>query len=255
MLALIDGDLIAFRCAASVKEDEPLEIAHHRCDELVRQLIHETSADSYIVFLTDKQNFRKIVNPEYKANRKDQEPPKYLDQCKAFLADEWKATSEKHYEADDLLGIAQQEGSVICTLDKDLLMVPGLHYSWQISGANWVREARWEETKVQDGLRIFYSQMLIGDISDNVAGIRGIGPKKAFKIIDHLDDEQDMFDVVFDMYDDPMRFLLNAQCLWIMQNKGETWAQRSGHLTFDETFKQEVDLASESMKSLFHTTT
>lgn len=250
MQALIDGDLVAYRCSASVKEDEPLDIAYHRCDELIRQLLHETGADTYTVFLSDKQNFRKIVNPEYKANRKDQVPPQYLTQCKEFLADEWNATSQAYLEADDLLGISQTEGSVICTLDKDLLMVPGQHYSWQISGPNWVREARWEETKHFDGLRQFYMQMLIGDTSDNIQGIYRVGPKKAFAIIDHLNDEQEMFDVVYTMYDDPKRFLMNAQCLWIMLNKGETWVHRSEHLTFDEQFKQEVALMLDSMKFL-----
>ena len=240
MSALIDGDIIAYRCAASCKEEDPLEIALHRCDELMRQIIVETNSDSYVAFLSGKENFRKKINPEYKANRKDQVPPVYLDQCKDFLQEEWKAQQEVYYEADDLLGINQTEGTVICTLDKDLLMIPGQHYSWQISGANWVREARFSTTTQQDGLRQFYMQMLIGDKSDNIQGIAQIGPVKAKKIIDYLDEEQDMFDAVYQLYNDPKRFVMNAQCLWIMQNKGETWVQRSQDLTLPGECKQEV---------------
>ena len=158
MQANIDGDLIAYRCSASVKEEEPLDIALYRTDQLMRQLLEETGSSHFRCFLTGKENFRRKINPLYKANR-TQEPPKYLQECKQFLIDEWKAESSLYLEADDLLGIHQAPDTVICTLDKDLLMVPGQHYSWQISGANWVREARWETTKAFDGIRYFYQQM------------------------------------------------------------------------------------------------
>ena len=248
MRALIDGDLVAFRCAASCKEDDPQEVALHRCDELIRQILSEVNATEYIVYLSSKTNFRKVINPEYKANRKDQPIPKYLQDCKDFIVNTWNAENREYYEADDLLGINQIEGSVICTLDKDLLMIPGKHYSWQIAGATWIREARWEETKELDGLRQFYIQMLAGDSSDNIKGVSGIGPKKGFKLIDHLDDEQDMFDVVYNLYNDPLRFLINAQCLWIMRNKGETWLHRSNHLIFDAQLKHEAVVMLSSMK-------
>lgn len=248
MRALLDGDIIAFRCAASCKEDDPLEIALHRCDELIRQILYEVSADDFIIYLSHKDNFRKIINSEYKANRKDQPIPKYLDNCKNHLTLAWVARNKQYYEADDLLGINQAQGSVICTLDKDLLMIPGNHYSWQIAGATWIREARWEETKELDGLRQFYIQMLAGDNSDNIKGVSGIGPKKGFKLIDHLDDEQEMFDVVYNLYNDPLRFLINAQCLWIMRNEGETWLHRSNHLIFDAQLKQEAEVMLNSMK-------
>ena len=250
MRALIDGDLVAFRCAASCKEDDPQEVALHRCDELIRQILSEVNATEYIVYLSSKTNFRKVINPEYKANRKDQPIPKYLQDCKDFIVNTWNAENREYYEADDLLGINQIEGSVICTLDKDLLMIPGKHYSWQIAGATWIREARWEETKELDGLRQFYIQMLAGDSSDNIKGVQGIGPKKGFKLIDHLDDEQDMFDVVYDKYQqDAKRFVMNANCLWIWRNEGELWQDRQD-LNLPNDLQQEVAMMSEFMKSL-----
>jgi len=120
-------------------------------------------------------------------------------------------------------------------------MIPGLHY-------NWIKNIIYE-TKQQDGIRHFYKQMLIGDTADNIFGIRGIGPKKAEKIIEHLDEEQDMFDVVYGMYDDPHRFVMNANCLWIQRNKGEVWGDQQ-NLALPDDCLQEVIMMSEFMKSL-----
>lgn len=106
MIALIDGDLVAYRCAASANE-EPLDVAIHRCDVLMRQLLLEVNAENYQCFLTGNTNFRKIINPEYKVHRNKQERPKWLEECKEFLLLEWSAKMSEYMEADDLIGIAQ----------------------------------------------------------------------------------------------------------------------------------------------------
>lgn len=243
MIATIDADLVAFRCAASVLDSEEDEqIAHLRCDKLMRDLLANTNASGYFAFLTGSGNFRKKINPEYKANRKDKPPPKWLQSCRAFLIQEWNAKVSDGCEADDLLGIAQTSETILCSLDKDLNMIPGCHYNW-LQNTAYVIESF-------DGIKHFYKQMLIGDRSDNILGIEGIGPVKASKLIDGLTSEQEMFDVVFQKYNDPARFLTNAQCLWIMQKEGETWAHRSEHLILDDQFKLAVEVMLDSMTSL-----
>lgn len=242
-IALIDADLVAFRCAATVQEYEPVDVAIYRVDVLMRQILEATESEQYKSFLTGRGNFRKVINTEYKANRKDKEPPCYLQDCREYLIKEWNAVVSEGVEADDLLGIEQTDETVVCSLDKDLLMIPGVHFNW----------TKLEYTHVDqlDGLRTFYKQMLIGDRSDNIFGVDKIGPVKAAKLIDHLEDEQDMYDIVLGLYNDEYsRFIMNAQCLWIMQNKGETWGHRSQHLHFSSVFRQELEKELEFMKSL-----
>lgn len=242
-IALIDADLVAFRCAATVQEYEPVDVAIYRVDVLMRQILEATESEQYKSFLTGRGNFRKVINTEYKANRKDKEPPCYLQDCREYLIKEWNAVVSDGVEADDLLGIEQTDETVVCSLDKDLLMIPGVHFNW----------TKLEYTHVDqlDGLRTFYKQMLIGDRSDNIFGVDKIGPVKAAKLIDHLEDEQDMYDIVLGLYNDEYsRFIMNAQCLWIMQNKGETWGHRSQHLHFSSVFRQELEKELEFMKSL-----
>lgn len=245
-IALIDSDLVAYRCAATVPENVDKDVAFYRMDVLIQQIIEATDATQYRVFLTGRNNFRKKINPEYKANRKDTVPPVYLQECRQYLVDNHNAIISDGCEADDLLGINQTQDTIICSLDKDLRMIPGNHYNWT--------KVELDRVTKQDGLRHFYKQMLIGDKSDNIFGVDKIGPVKAAKLIDHLDDEQDMFDAVWAKYDeDAARFVMNANCLWIQRNHGEIWANQQA-LTLPKECQQEVEASLEFMKSLNQTT-
>lgn len=241
MQLLIDGDLIAFRCAASVGDDGAEEIAILRTDRLMQDLLHSTESESYTVYLTGSNNFRKKVNSQYKANRKDKEPPKFLQACREFLVKDWNALVSDGCEADDLLGINQREDTMIASLDKDLKMIPGWHFNWLKNEKTYVVP--------EEGIKTFYKQMLIGDRSDNIFGVDKIGPVKADRIIDPLETEKEMLCTVIDLYGkDYDRFLMNAQCLWIMQNEGETWVHRIKDLISDNPLQLGVEAILNSMK-------
>ena len=271
MHALIDGDLVCYRSAASANND-PLDVAIHRTDNLMRELLTQVNADTYIAYLTGKSNFRKEINPEYKANRKDQEPPRWLEECKEFLVIEWKAKMSEYYEADDLLGIEQcrvsnindgcafalynETPTIIISLDKDLKMIPGGHYSWEIGTATWTKAAEFTTTTKESGIRRFYEQMLVGDVTDNIIGIAGLGPVKSKKYLSSAETEQDLFDLVYNKYDDPERFLMNGVCLWICQEEGVTWAHhlKNSELIIPNELKPVVDRTLESMTFFTKTT-
>ena len=243
MIGCIDGDLVAFRCAASVGEGGDQEIALLRTDKLMRDLLYYTECESYRCFLSGKDNFRKKINPNYKASRKDKEPPKWLQACREYLQKEWNAQVITGAEADDALGIAQAEDTICISLDKDLHMIPGWHYNWLHSEKKYVVP--------NEGLKTFYMQMLIGDKTDDIIGVKGIGKVKAEKLIAPLEDESDMIRVVFDLYDeDAQRFEMNANCLWIMQKEKTTWQDRVDPLILPEELKRELEMTSDSMRSL-----
>lgn len=223
MIALIDADLVAFRCSASA-EEEDVEISILRADKLMRDIIEAVKAPSYRAFLTGSDNFRKQICPEYKANRKDKPPPKWLQHTREFLVTEWKAEVQDGIEADDALGISQDKElstTTICSLDKDLLQIPGKHYRWQIGTSKWTKEAQHLEVSYMDGLRSFYTSCLVGDKSDNIRGVEGIGPVKAEKALRDSLDEQSMFDICRSLYSDDSRFLRNLKLLWIMREEGD----------------------------------
>jgi 5'-3' exonuclease len=226
---LVDADIVCYRCAASA-ENEPQEIAIVRTDILMKNILQH--GDSYLAFLSGPKetNFRYTINPEYKANRKDKVDPKHREVCKQFLIQEYGAITTTSGEGDDALGIHQTEDTIIASIDKDLLMIPGHHW-------NFVKE-EYKEVSELDGLKAFYKQMLIGDPSDGIKGIDGIGKVKAAKFIDQLDNEVEMYQQVFSLYTGiapkfitltniiDNRFNMNANCLWIMRNEEETYSKR-----------------------------
>lgn len=225
MIALIDFDLVAYRCAASAENDNA-EIAIYRMNELLDLILTTTGATEYKAFLTGKKNFRKTIYPEYKANR-TQPKPQFLGECREYACEHMGAEITEHdMEADDYLGIHQTEDTIICSLDKDLLQIPGKHFQWAISGANWSKPDTFLEQSELEGIRLFYEQCLKGDKSDNVKGIEGIGEAKARKILKDCKTEKEMLEILLDKYSHEDEFLLNAQCLYILRDFEDSYLRR-----------------------------
>lgn len=228
MLALIDMDLVVFRCAASA-ENEDFEIAKYRAEELLDNIITKVQATEYRAFISSGSNFRKTIYPEYKANR-TAEKPIHLKGLQEYALEMMQAErAEDGLEADDMLGIFQDcEGlsTVICSLDKDLLQVEGKHFQWAIGTSKWNKPDTYITQSRLEGLRLFYEQCLKGDRSDNVKGIAGIGEKTATKMLSKCQSEKEMFDVVRGSYKTDAEFLLNAQCLWVLRSDRESYADR-----------------------------
>lgn len=224
--ALIDGDLVAYISAASCTEDDPEHIALIRVEDRLRKILNHTGCSSYKVFVSGGDNFRYELNPEYKANRTAPDPI-HRKICHQFILDEWKGEETDGFEADDALGCFQNGDTIICSLDKDLRMIPGKHFSWEISRrGEIIREPEFIEVDYMTGLKHFYKQMLIGDTSDNIIGVRGLGKAKAAKLIDPLETEAEMIQLVKGLYNDDERFIMNADCLWIWRSLGVTYSFR-----------------------------
>lgn len=232
MIALIDGDLITYRSSASA-ENEEVDVAMWRCDDTLHTILHNVGATEHKIFLTGEGNFRKSIDPEYKANR-TYTRPRWLELCREHLVKRWGASVTDGIEADDAIGIRSSEYFLddkpftICSLDKDFLQLPGKHFRWEFGGTNrgvrWVKPAEHLFVTPLDGIRQFYRQLLIGDIADNVKGVNKVGEKKAAGYINHLTDEEEMYSVVQELYNDNERLEKNCHLLWILreEHKGFT---------------------------------
>jgi len=225
MQALIDQDLLCYRCAASAENDD-LGIALYRIDELLDNILNKTGATSYRAFLTGPNNFRKQIYPEYKANRVAPKP-KHLRDLQDYSLEKLSAEfAPESLEADDALAIYQTDDTIICSLDKDLLQVAGKHFSWEINGKGWSRPDTFLEQTELEGLRLFYKQCLKGDTSDNVKGIEGLGEKKASKLLADCSSHIQMFNQVRDLYENDEEFIMNASVLWILRTLDDNWKDR-----------------------------
>ncbi len=228
MRALLDGDIYAFRSAASAEHDN-IGIAIFRVEEMIDKTLHETGADEFSIYLSGDNNFRYQIYPEYKSNR-TQPKPRFLKEVKDYLITKYKAEVSDGCEADDLLGIAQCTGTdtIICSLDKDLLMIPGKHYSFEIKGTSslgkqWVRPMEITTVSPEEGLKRFYTQLLTGDATDGIKGAAGIGKVKAEAILRDCTTEQEMFEAVQSYYSCEEELEMTGQCLWIWRHQNDKW--------------------------------
>jgi len=191
---LIDADRILY-CFGGLKDEEgspqPWEIVRSRIDDNINLLNLATRADSFELVLTsdDKSNFRFNVATilPYKGNRLSDKPFWYQT-IRSYLVDTYRAHVVYGMEADDYLGIQQSENTVISSVDKDLDNIPGKHFN-ELKPNKGV----YEISEVC-GWRNYFCQCLLGDDTDNIMGLYGVGRASALlKRIHTLSESRDMY--------------------------------------------------------------
>jgi DNA polymerase-1 len=228
-IAHIDADIVAYRIAAAC-QNETHGIACARIDTMMSNMLNACGTDEYRGFISGGENFRYKVDSNYKANRKDNVDPYWRDAMKEYLVTAWECEVTDGIEADDALGIHQTDDTIICSIDKDLKQIPGRHY-------NFVKDEH-TTVSVLEGIQFFYKQMMIGDTTDNIFGVKGIGKVKAEKLISPLQKEEEMYSLVRALYKDDERFLRNGKLLWIMREENGIWQPSDNLSTYYDQLKQ-----------------
>ena len=195
-------------------------------DNYIEEILFGSQASEYEMFLTGSNNFRKTLYPAYKANRRNVPKPKHIQALRQHLIDVEGAVVSDGQEADDELGIRQTHETVICSIDKDLLMIPGRHYNFVKQEHSMVSNA--------EGRYNFYQQLLTGDRTDNIPGCTGIGPVKAAALLAGCQTKEEYNAVVLRAYqqefphcsDESVLEHINiiGRLLWIRRKENEVWS-------------------------------
>jgi len=220
--ALIDGDILVYRIGFSVDDPEDEKFALSRMGHFIEGLIELDGIESYVGFITGKSNYRDKIATEiaYKGNREKARKPIHYDSLREYLMSKWYFKLIEGQEADDAIGIEAyklpEDTYCIMSIDKDLNMLKGWHYNFVKGDLYYVNE--------QEAIKNFYTQILTGDRVDNIPGLKGIGPKKAEKILKDCDDEQQLFETVLDKYEGDLDKLTErARLLWIRRQENQLW--------------------------------
>ena len=94
--------------------------------------------------------------------------------------------SDKKENADE----SEEANKILVAKDKDLLYsIPGKHlnFSKKLGSDTWGME--WVNTSEEEAANFKALQLLMGDSSDGVDALKGVGPKKAQKIIDEWEND------------------------------------------------------------------
>ncbi len=249
----IDADIVAYRSAfnaeKAVKWDEDLwtlwsseEEATHIAIDTITKIVEgfrDTERDPTVIPVlcwSHKNNFRKEIYPEYKMNRVDQRKPLCLRRIRERLGYVYQYNIEQDgYEADDIIGefitakdpyaklweveppVKTQNNRAVCvTIDKDLQTVPGLHY---------IKDELVEITEEQADFT-WMCQTIAGDTVDNIIGVKGLGMKRAGKILQGVEELKYLWKLVVDTYIDN-----NLTEEYAKINARLTRIQRDGDLT------------------------
>ena len=229
-IAIIDADSILYQIA--YMQPSPA-LCRKALDDKLKEIMNNTGAISGAVFIKGKDNFRYEVDAAYKGNRKDTIEPEVKDRiddlyeyCKDF------SIQSDGGEADDYCGIAAElalqdnKRYIVCHIDKDLDCIPGWHYNFRKDTLYYVEP--------EDGYRFLMMQILTGDATDNIQGLRGVGPKTAEKLINGVPNNL-LWSRVIDIWKEKCGdnwepfFLKCANCIYIRESDDDLKP-----LTFEE---------------------
>ena len=201
-LLLIDGHSLAFRAFYALSPDsfktpdgQHTNAVHGFISMLLNILQNEKPTHLAVAFDLSRSSFRTEEYPEYKGTR-GETPPEFNGQTEllreALTAMNIKTITRENYEADDILAsLADQSGDkgfnvFVVSGDRDTfqLISDSTTILYPVKGV--LNLARMDDAAVLEKYGIHAKQYpdlaaLVGETSDNLPGIPGVGPKTAAK--------------------------------------------------------------------------
>lgn len=178
-------------------ENQILKIANKLQDMMQVEI---SGIELYIT--TCRNSFRKELEPTYKAKRKRN---KWVSLLREYYLLNGAISSDTH-EADDLIADRAKElgkeNCIVVSIDKDLKQIGGWYWSYYrqalkdmdgeyILDENGNKEFDYKYHEVEwitddYANKHFWKQMLTGDSVDNIKGVKGIGDKRADKMLNNV---------------------------------------------------------------------
>jgi DNA polymerase-1 len=203
LFCLIDASSFIFRAFYAVrplsnKAGLPTNAVFGFANMVLKVL--ETLQPSHIavVYDTKHPSFRKDMYPEYKANRSamPEDLVPQMPYVKKFVeALGLPSFERKGFEADDIIGtlaeraahLSKEAEVCIVSSDKDLMQLVNGH----IFLYDTMKEVKYTPAEVKEKLGVPPGQVpdylgIVGDSSDNIPGVKGIGPKGAVALLEQF---------------------------------------------------------------------
>ncbi len=203
-LVVIDGYSFLFRAYHSMpaltrpSDGTPVGAIYGFISMVMKVLSDMKPSHIVMVFDAGKKTFRHELYDEYKANRPP--PPEDLVPQFSLVREAARALNldilEKDgFEADDIIATLSkmvkyhEEEVLIISSDKDLMQLVNSHVKmYDAMKSRVIGEKEVEEKYGVKPGKIRDLLALVGDSSDNVPGVPGIGPKTAAELLNRFDD-------------------------------------------------------------------
>jgi DNA polymerase I len=202
-ILLIDGYSLAFRAFFALPESisradgMPTNALYGLAAMTIKVIEEEKPSRVIVAWDPPGKTFRDEVYPEYKAGRRETpegfraQSPHFRPLMEAFGA---VNVEKEGFEADDVIGtlarMASQAGQrvTILTGDRDALQLVDDNVSVLATGRGVTDTTRYDPAKVEERYGVPPGKMpdlrgMIGDSSDNLPGVPGIGEKTAAQLM------------------------------------------------------------------------
>lgn len=239
MKLIIDGDIVAYKAGFAAEGqgndyDTAILCAREYLCWIINEVEQYLKVQEVEIVVSGKENYRYNIAKTlpYKGNRQASKKPDHFQTVHDYLQTYWNAQRSVCIEADDLMGImAMQDPSNTCiaTIDKDLRMIPCLHYEmsergvFEASDPGFVEldRSKREAKLFGVGYAWFCAQMLMGDRVDNVPGVPNMGPVKVYKVLEKHKTVEALYNKVIELYAEHGiidRISEIAGLLWILRS-------------------------------------
>ncbi len=218
----------AYTIIDSYKVAEPIEYAKHNINAVIEQIKDVTQCnEDFHIYLGEQgvPTFRHKLYPEYKHKRVGTRRPTHYQAIYDWLREKYDATTSHELEADDIIGIRSGmcNNAIICSNDKDMLTIPGKHY-------NFITDTKRKVNQQEADVHLF-TQVLMGDTTDCIPGLPGVGMAKATAIVAGKNTFQELFDAATLAYkirypaEWREQFMLNGNLVYILRREGDSFAK------------------------------
>lgn len=212
-LVLIDGNSILYRAFFALpllSNDKGVytNAVFGFTKMLFKILEDEKPTHLLVAFDAGKTTFRHKTYAEYKGGR--QKTPPELSEQFNLVKELLDASSIKHYqldqyEADDIIGTLTREGEKegfnvqVITGDKDMLQLVSEHTQVQLTKKGLSEIDAYTPSFLKEKLALDPSQIidmkaLMGDNSDNIPGVPGVGEKTAIKLLKQFETLENIYE-------------------------------------------------------------
>jgi 5'-3' exonuclease len=183
-IIIIDADSLAYIGSNC----EEVEQAYDKVDTAISNIVSTSGASHYMVLIEKpyNNNFRKKIVSSYKIGRKGKPLPNFYKEIKEYITLNWSGYGLGGYETDDVIISLWKKCKeeypftevLIASMDKDLRQFP-----ITIFDTYYTRFGEVTEISKEDANYNFWKQMIQGDSTDSISGVKGKGLKKAESVL------------------------------------------------------------------------
>ncbi|MBU9721153.1 MULTISPECIES: DNA polymerase I [Bacillaceae] len=269
-LVLVDGNSIAYRAFFALpllNTDKGVytNAIYGFTTMLLKVLEEENPTHMMVAFDAGKTTFRHNTYKEYKGTR--QKTPPELSEQLPFMRDVLKAFNIAHYEienyeADDIIGTLATKAAdsdfevKVYTGDKDLLQLVSEKVKVALTRKGITNVDTYDLNLVDEKYGITPKQIidmkgLMGDSSDNIPGVPGVGEKTALKLLKQFETVEGVYKEIENVSGKKLKEKLeaNEESAYMSKKLATIEINAPVDIGFDEMKKEEPN--HEALLSLF----